>query len=85
MNVRAVLLSYLPRFALAIVTVPLAFLLSAFAATHIGVQATRAGALAGAVTFALIILAPSSRNAAVRAGLVCALTAMVAGIAFVCR
>ena len=82
MNARASVMSYLPRFALAVVAVPLAFVLSAFAAVRFDVAPERAGAMAGALTFALVVLAPSTHNAAVRAGIACSLVALAAGFAF---
>ena len=85
MNARAGLSSYLPRFALAIVAVPVAFVAAAFAATGFGAGAERVAALAGALTFALVVLAPSTRNAAVRAGLACAVTVLLATIALAAR
>lgn len=76
-------MSYLPRFALAVAAVPLAFVMSAFAAARFGAEPERAGAVAGALTFALIVLAPSTQNAAVRAGLACAITGIAAALAYV--
>ena len=82
MNARVGVMSYLPRFALAVVSVPLAFVLSAFAAVRFDVAPERAGAVAGALTFALVVLAPSTHNAAVRAGIACTLAALAAVVAF---
>lgn len=82
MKARTGFTGYLPRFALAVATVPLAFVLCAFAAARFSWDPERAGAAAGALTFALVVLAPSTRNAAVRAGIACALAALAALIAF---
>ncbi len=80
----------LPRFVLVVVAAPLAFLGALFAAARFleaGALASRGppqvAAVAAAVTFAAVALAPSHRNAAVRAGVALAAVAvaMVAALA----
>lgn len=67
---------YAPRFLLVVVVVPLCFVLAAFAAAQLGREPAPVAALVGAVVFAALALAPSTRNALVRAALLLALTAI---------
>ena len=71
-------MAYLPRFLVAVGAVPLAFLAIAFAAARLERPPETPAALVGAVTFALVVLAPSTKNALARAGVVLALAGLAA-------
>lgn len=71
---------YLPRFLIAVVAVPAAFVLAAFAAVRVGFAPQGPAAIVGAVTFALVVMAPSTKNAAVRAAIVLAVAAVGFGL-----
>jgi hypothetical protein len=74
--------AYLPRFLIAVVAVPAAFALCAFAAVRFSAQAPEAiAAGAGAVTFALVVLAPSWRNALARAAIALVVAALAVAVA----
>lgn len=74
--------AYVPRFLIAIVAVPAAFALCALAAVRFGAAAPEGpAAAAGAITFALVVLAPSARNALARAAVALALAGIAAGAA----
>jgi hypothetical protein len=78
--------AYLPRFLIAVVAVPAAFALCAFAAVRFSSHAPETPAAgAAAITFALVVLAPSTRNALARAAIALALASLVAGAALLSR
>jgi hypothetical protein len=67
---------YLPRFLLVLAVVPLLFAATALCAARLGFEPAAPAAAVGAVSFAAVALAPSSKNAAVRAALLGALVAL---------
>lgn len=78
--------TYLPRFLIAVLAVPAAFALCAFAAVRFGADAPEApAAAAGAVTFALVVTAPSTKNAAMRALVAVAGAALSLGVVSLLR
>jgi hypothetical protein len=83
MRITSALAIYLPRFALVVGAVPLVFVLVAVGAARFGVEAAPAAAGAGAVTFALAILAPTTTNAALRAGIACGAALVFCAVALV--
>lgn len=66
---------YVPRFLLVVLVVPLCFVLAAFAAAQAGQDPGPTAAVVGAASFAAVALAPSTRNAVMRAALLVGLTA----------
>ena len=82
---RALMLrTLLPRFALVVVAAPAAFVGAWFACVRFGVDVAPA-ALLTAITFAAVVTAPSTRNAAVRAVLLVAVAALAALFALAVR
>lgn len=73
---------YLTRFAIIVVAVPLCFLATLMAAStwHV-VEPEPAAAVVGALCFAAVVTAPSSRNALVRAALMVGVSVLLAGTA----
>ncbi|HEY4223240.1 MAG TPA: hypothetical protein VGO62_17905 [Myxococcota bacterium] len=68
-----------PRFLVVIVGAPLAFVAAFFGAVHAGCDGQGPAAVASACTFAAVIMAPSAKNALVRAAALLAIIAIAAG------
>jgi hypothetical protein len=70
-----------PRFLIVVVAAPLAFVAALYGAQRFGFDADAVAGVAAAVTFAAVALAPSHKNASMRALLLLSCAAVFAGVA----